>query len=495
MDWTLLGFILYLILILIIGSLTYKSNKSHKDFFLADRGLNPWLVAFSERTAGESAWLLLGLPGAALALGFVEIWTALGCVMGIIIYWYYIASDLRTQSEANDSITLPNFFAEKFSGNNNSIRIISALIIIFFFTIYLAAQFNGAGKALETTFDIPNSTGIIIGASVIILYTMMGGFLAVVWTDMVQGIIMIGTLVVLPIIGYIALQSNDISITMAFTEVGESFTSLSGGATGWAAIAVVISGLSWGFGYFGQPHLVTKFMAIKDPKKIKVGRRIAFMWAIPAFTGAFLIGIIGLAMYGGNHFADVEKVMPQMANDLLPSWLAGILISGAIAAMMSTADSLLLVLVSTLIEDFYHKTLGKEVSERTLLNMSRIITLVIGIIAFVIAVTSKELIFQLVSYAWAGLGASFGPALILILKWKKVTKLGVIAGMLTGAVTTVIWQNIESLNNAISVRFTSFFLAFMVIIIISLLSKNEKNLVKSEEVFTQCKKYLSNHFF
>jgi sodium/proline symporter len=439
MDWTYFGFIIYLILILAIGFFTYSSNNSHKDFFLADRKLNPWLVAFSERTAGESAWLILGLPGAALAVGFVEIWTALGCVFGIIIYWYFIAKDIRIQSEDSDAITLPHFLSQKFYGNTSSIRIISTIIIIFFFTIYLAAQFNGAGKALETTFGIPNDTGIFIGASVIILYTMMGGFLAVVWTDLVQGIIMIGTLILLPIIAYIFLFSNNISVTNAFVSVGENFTSFSQGKTGWSAFAVIISGLSWGFGYFGQPHLVTKFMAIKDPQQIKTGRRIAFLWAIPAFTGAFLIGIFGLAMYGQGYFTDVEKVMPQMANDLLPPWLAGIFISGAIAAMMSTADSLLLVLVSTVIEDFYHKTLGKKISEKSLLNLSRIITLIIGIIAFIIAITSKTLIFQLVSYAWSGLGASFGPALILVLKWKKVTKEGVIAGILTGAVSTIIW--------------------------------------------------------
>jgi len=474
MDWTYLGFIIYLILILAIGLITYSSNTSHKDFFLADRKLNPWLVAFSERTAGESAWLLLGLPGAAFALGFVEIWTALGCLLGIIVYWYYIAKDIRIQSEESEAITLPHFLSQKFSGNTNSIRIISTLIIIFFFTIYLAAQFNGAGKALETTFGIPNEKGIMIGAGVIIIYTMMGGFLAVVWTDLVQGIIMIGTLVLLPIIAYIALLSNDVSITNAFTSVGQNFTSFTQGKTGWAAFAVIISGLSWGFGYFGQPHLITKFMAIKNPAEMKQSRRIAFMWAIPAFTGAFLIGILGLAMYGGGHFADVEKVMPQMAKDLLPSWLAGIFISGAIAAMMSTADSLLLVLVSTVIEDFYHKTLGKEISERALLNMSRIITLTIGIIALLIAITSKELIFQLVSYAWAGLGASFGPALILVLKWKKVTKEGIIAGILTGAISTIVWQNIAFLNEVISVRFVSFALSFVVIVVVSWVLNNKK---------------------
>jgi len=472
MDWTWLGFIVYLVLMLAIGLITYKANQSHTDFFIANRSLNPWLVAFSERTAGESAWLLLALPGAAMAIGLVEIWTALGCVLGIIVYWNIIAKDIRIQSETTNSITLPDFLASKFEGSTNSIRIISTIIIIFFFTFYLAAQFNGAGKALETTFNIPNTYGIFIGALVIILYTMMGGFLAVVWTDLVQGIIMIGTLVILPIIGFIYLLNNDISLMESVSSASNGFLSLTQNATGWGAIAVIVSGLSWGFGYFGQPHLVTKFMAIKDPQAIKIGRRIAFAWAIPAFTGAFMIGFIGFAMYGAGHFTDVERVMPQMAIDLLPPWLAGIFICGAIAAMMSTADSLLLVLVSTVIEDFYHKTLGKEISGKILLNMSRIITLLIGVIAYLIAISSKDLIFQLVSYAWAGLGASFGPALILILKWKNVTKQGVIAGMVTGAVTTVVWQSIEVLDSSISVRFTSFFFAFLVIVIVSLLTKN-----------------------
>ncbi len=475
MNWIIFGFILYLIVILIIGLITYNANKSHKDYFIGNRQLNPLLVAFSERTAGESAWLLLALPGAALSVGLVEIWTALGCILGIIAYWYLIAEDLRVKSERTDSITLPSFLSDEINDESKSIKIVATLIIIFFFTIYLAAQFVGAGITLETSFHIENKLGILIGASVIIIYTMLGGFLAVVWTDLIQGIIMIGTLIVLPIVGFIYIWHNNIEFINYAQITGTHILDLTGGKTGWASLAAIIGGLSWGFGYFGQPHLVTKFMAIKNSDQIKIGRRIAFAWAIPAFIGAFLIGFLGLSIFGAEFFrnTNVEKVMPLLAIKLIPDWLAGILISGAIAAMMSTADSLLLVLVSAVIEDIYHKTLQKNISEKKLLIFSRIITLVIGIIAILIAFTSKELIFQLVSYAWSGLGASFGPALILILKWKKITKNGILAGMIIGAISTIIWQSIPELNNAISVRFVSFFLAFLAIIIVSQLKGKE----------------------
>jgi sodium/proline symporter len=480
MNYTLIGFIFYLIAVLILGFVAYKLNRSHSDYFLAGRKLSPWLVAFSERASGESAWLLLGLPGAALAVGLIEAWTALGCVSGIIISWYIIAKDLREQTEKYDSITLPTFIANKLGGDTRLLRIVSTLIIVFFFTFYLAAQFNGAGKVLFVTFGIPHFWGLVIGGTIIILYTMMGGFFAVVWTDFIQGLIMVGALIIIPIVGLIELSEQGLTIGEALNNAGSNVSSWSGGYSGWAAAALIIGGLSWGFGYFGQPHVITRFMAINDPKNIKVSRRVAITWAIPAFTGAMMIGLIGLAMYGQGHFSDVEEIMPTMAGDLLPAWLAGIFISGAIAAMMSTADSQLLVISSSVIEDFYVKTLGKQVTQKRLLFLSRVITLTVGIFGFIIAATSEKLIFTLVSYAWAGLGSSFGPAILLTLKWKKTTRQGVLAGMLTGAITTIIWQNIDALDNMISVRFTSFVFAFLVIIFVSLATNKKVNNTEGE---------------
>jgi sodium/proline symporter len=471
MNFALIGFIFYLVVILVVGFITYNINKSHKDFFIAGRKLNPWVVAFSERASGESAWLLLGLPGAAFASGLLEFWTALGCVSGIIFYWFFIARALREETERLGAFTLPTFLAARFDKGQSAIRVIATFIIIFFFIFYLSAQFNGAGKIMNVTFGMKQSTGMIIGAAVIIFYTMMGGFFAVAWTDMVQGIIMIGTLVVLPLVGLAELkQIHEGSLPLAdlVTSAGHPLLSWTGGQTGWAAAALIISGLSWALGYMGQPHLLTRFMAIRSAGEIKISRRIAIAWVIPAFSGALILGIVGAGLYEQGMFDDIEKLMPHMANELLPAWLAGIFVSGAIAAMMSTADSQLLVISSSIIEDLFHRTLGWDVSDKALLRGSRWITIVVGLIGFVIALTSDKLIFSMVSYAWAGLGSSFGPLVLLMLTWKKVTWQGTIAGLVTGFVTTVVWSELTLLDSVISVRFVSWVIAFIAVWLVSL---------------------------
>jgi len=476
MNFALIGFIFYLVVILVVGFITYHINKSHKDFFIAGRKLNPWVVAFSERASGESAWLLLGLPGAAFASGLLEFWTALGCVTGIIFYWFVIARPLREETERLGAFTLPTFLAARFEKGQSVIRVLATFIIIFFFIFYLSAQFNGAGKILNVTFGLDQTTGMIIGAVVIIFYTMMGGFFAVAWTDMVQGIIMIGTLVVLPVVGLIELKEiseGTQSLADLVAQDGHPLISFTGGKTGWAAAALIISGLSWALGYMGQPHLLTRFMAIRKAGQIKISRRIAIAWIIPAFSGALIIGLVGASLYGQGMFEDIEKVMPYMANELLPAWLAGILVSGAIAAMMSTADSQLLVISSSIIEDFFHRTLGRDPGDASLLKASRIITIVVGLIGFLIALTSDKLIFSMVSYAWAGLGSSFGPVILLMLTWKKVTYQGVIAGLVTGFVTTVIWSELSALDAVISVRFVSWILAFLAVWITSRITRNK----------------------
>ncbi len=468
MSITLIGFIVYLIAMMCIGIYMYRRNESNADYFLGGRKMNSWVVALSERSSGESAWLLLGLPGAALALGVVEVWTALGCLIGIFFYWFAVAEDIRRQSERVDAITLPDVFSKQFSRGGLSIRFTAMLIIIFFFTFYLAAQFNGAGKVLNVTFGIDPFTGMVLGAAVIILYTMLGGFHAVVWTDFIQALLMFGALVLLPLAGLLEVSAGGHSLGSALDAAGGTYLSITGGKAGWAAVATIIGGLSWAFGYMGQPHLLTKFMSLKDPARMKKSRRIAFFWAIPAFAGAFVIGLVGLALYGHGAFDDVEKVMPQLANNLLPAWVAGILISAAIAAMMSTADGQLLVISSVVSEDLFHNILNINISSRAMVNLSRIVTLVVGLAAFAIAVTSQKLIFAMVSYAWSGLGASFGPALLLLLKWRKTTWQGVLAGMLTGSLSTIIWSEIAFLDQAISVRFASFVLAFAAVWLVSL---------------------------
>ncbi len=472
-----LTFIIYLFIIMGVGFITSRMMKNLKDFALGGNRLGPVVIAFSERASGESAWLILGLPGVAIAAGLLEAWTALGCVLGIIFSWLIIAKPIRMLTEKYDALTIPELLSKKFEDETGTIRLLSAIIITFFFTFYVAAQFSGAGKVLHVTFGFSHLEGMIVGAIIILSYTIMGGFLAVAWTDLVQGIIMIGTLVILPIVGWIELSGISPSAQVL------DWSTLYGGQTGVSALLGAIAGLSWGLGYMGQPHLIVRYMAIDHADNIKVSRRIAIAWAIPAFMGSLLIGLVGAKLIAGGalhhngeilsvmNLDDPEKLMPIMAANLLPPWLAGIFISGAIAAMMSTADSQLLVSTTVLTEDIVGRSKKGVLQKINLLRLGRILTGVIGTVAFYLAWQSTDLVFEMVSYAWSGLGASFGPALVLTLWWKHTSRNGVIAGLLVGSVSTIIWKNIDILHMAVTERLVSFVLAFSAVILFSLLDR------------------------
>ena len=470
-------FIFYLLFLIVVGLMTIKYNKSQEDYLLAGRRLGPWVTAFSERASGESAWLLLALPGAAISVGLGEAWTVIGITVGIIASWYLIAEKLRIETEKYAALTIPGYLHKKYNDNSNIIRLFSAVIIAFFFLFYVSAQFHASGKVINTLFGLSSINGIIIGAIVIISYTLLGGFLAIAWTDLLQGILMIGTLVILPIVGIIELQNQERTIYEALNQFGESNSSFTTGKSGIAALSVVIGGLSWGLGYLGQPHLVIRYMAIKNPKDIKKAKLIAILWALPGILGAFFIGLVALNYFGPDFFIinDVEQAMPLLAKELLPPILAGLLISGAVAAMMSTADSQLLVSTSAITEDFIHQYLGLSISNKTLLLINRITIIILGIIAFCIAIFSElsgKNIFGVVSYAWSGLGSSFGPVLVLSLWWPKTTRKGVIAGLLVGFFSTIIWANTE-LKFIVSERFVSFAFAFVMVLLVSHLDKGK----------------------
>ncbi len=469
MDPILIGFLVYLVLLLIKGSLTFRYNKTIADFVLAGRRLGPWLVSISERSSGESAWLLIGLPGLALASGFNAIWAAIGCVAGILFSWTFISRRLRMETEKHNALTLPDLFENRFSDNTHALRIVSTIVIILFFTVYVAAQFLAAGKVLNAIFGISKLQGMMVGAFIIVIYTIMGGFFAVAWTDLLQGTIMVFTLVLLPIVGLIELGGLE-KLSLALKNVDHNLLLVGGGKQGFAAAASIIGGLGIGLGYMGQPHLVTRFMAIKDPAKLRQGTLIAMCWALLAFWGAVFIGIVGLGLFG-NVFADQEEIMPYMTKALVPAGLAGIMISGAIAAMMSTADSQLLVSSSAISRDIYHQMMRKDAPDRRLVLISRVATLIIGMIAFLLALHAESLVYWLVLYAWAGLGASFGPALLTTLWWKKVTKQGVLSGMIVGTITVLIWYNVPVLKNSLYELIPSFFLSLLSIIVVSLFTR------------------------
>ncbi|MEE9573124.1 MAG: sodium/proline symporter [Candidatus Neomarinimicrobiota bacterium] len=476
MTVTGIVFIIYLTMLIGVGIATFRFNKTQEDYLLAGRKLGPWVVAFSERASGESAWLILALPGAAILIGMGEIWTVIGIISGTISSWFIIANRLRQETSKYDALTIPQYLHRKYQDKSNIIRLFSSFIIAFFFAFYVSAQFHASGKILNSIFDINPITGITIGALIIVAYTLMGGFFAVAWTDLIQGIIMICTLVLLPIVGFIELKEAGISVTQSVINASGNQASLTMGLTGWAAVSLIVGGLSWGLGYFGQPHLVIRYMSIRSANDIKTARKIAAAWAIPGITGAFLIGIVALAMFGDGFFPDVEQAMPYLAMHLLPGWIAGIVISGAVAAMMSTADSQLLVSTSAITVDFYNRFLKRKINDKSMVRLSRFVTIGFGVFAYIIAIISQltgKTIFGVVSYAWSGLGSSFGPALILTLWWKGTTRRGIIFGILTGALSTIVWANVNILQTAVTERFVSFVLAFIAIVLVSLIDKSK----------------------
>lgn len=476
MDPVLLGFIGYLLIVVVVGIIAFRYTKTLADFLLAGRRLGAWVVAFSERASGESAWLLIGLPGLALATGFSAIWSAIGCGAGIFVSWTLVARRLRIATEKLGALTLPDYFEARFRDNTHLLRIVSMAVIVFFFTFYVSAQFLAAGKVLNTTFGITPLLGMVIGAVIILFYTIMGGFFAVAWTDLVQGILMAGAMIVLPLAAWIELGGVS-GVAQKVGAHGPDLLLATGGQTGRALIwGLIIGSLGIGLGYVGQPHLLVRFMAIRRARDLRKGTVIAMSWVIVAFWGAVLVGIAGLAHFGPDGLADAEHVMPQVATLFLPAGIAGIIISAAIAAMMSTADSQLLVATSALSEDIYHQIVNKEASQKLLVTISRLGTILIGVIAFILALRAEEQVYWFVLYAWSGLGAAFGPGMVLSLWWKRTTKWGMFAGMVTGSTVTVIWHNVPVLKDFVYELVPAFVLAFVAVYVVSLLTEPPRDI-------------------
>ncbi len=471
MDPVLVGFIGYLLIVVVVGFVTFRLTRTLADYLLAGRKLGAWVIAFSERASGESAWLLIGLPGLALASGFSAIWSAIGCGVGIFASWTLVAKRLRVQTERLGALTLPDYFEARFKDGSHLLRIVSMAVIVFFFTFYVSAQFLAAGKVLHTTFGLAPLHGMIIGAVIIIFYTIMGGFFAVAWTDLIQGILMAGAMILLPLAAWIEL-GGVAGVAQKIAAIDPNMLLVTGGQTGRPLImGLIVGSLGIGLGYVGQPHLLVRFMAIRSPGELRKGTLIAMTWVVVAFWGAVLVGIAGLAHFGTHGLADPEHVMPQIATIFLPAGIAGVVISAAIAAMMSTADSQLLVATSALSEDIYHQLVNRKASQKVLLAISRVGTIAIGIIAFVLALRAEEKVYWFVLYAWAGLGAAFGPGMVLSLWWKRTTKWGVFAGMVVGSIVAVVWHNVAFLKDLVYELVPAFALALVAVVVVSLLTR------------------------
>ena len=478
-------FVLYLTVLTAIVIYSAKKSKSNADFVLGGNKISGVSLAISERATGESSWLLLGLTGHAFIDGYSTLWVALGCVIGIVFIWAFMAEPLRKLTEETGALTITSLFTKKFPGSEKSIGVLSASIIGFFFLFYIAAQYSGAGKVFQEAFGMDPLWGMILGSAMVTLYTMLGGFITVVATDVFQGILMIVTLIVLPIVALFFIASNNIDIANAFSQASPEYVSLTAGKSGFAAVILIVSGMSWAFGYTGQPQLLARMMALKDSKDAVTAKWVAIVWTLLTYVGAFGIGIIGFALVKdgvlGNSAAvlakDAEQILPAMVMFLLTPILAGILLSGAVSAMMSTASSQLMVCSSAVSEDLFQDLSKKKRSQKQMLWINRLLVVTVGIVAFFIALWFSDTVYGLVSYAWAGIGSSFGPAVLLLLFWKRFSKAGVFASLIGGTTSAIIWKNFLAEPSGISERLGSFVVAFVLAVLFSLLFPKKETVV------------------
>jgi sodium/proline symporter len=474
MSAVLLVFLIYLVGMVVVGIITARlASKSLDDFILGGRKMWTPVIALSEKGTDMSAWLLIGLPGQAFKMGIGAIWAGIGVWLGSLFNWVVIATPLRKLSGKYNALTVPDYFESRFDDQSHVLRITSSILIVFFFTLYVSAQVVGAGKILASTFNIHQIIGMVIGLSIILFYTIAGGFIAESWTDFFQGLIMVAALILMSVVGIIAVGG----FSNVFAKVGAIDSKailLSAGNSGTALyLGLILGGLAIGFGYAGQPHIVMRYMALQDTKEVKKAAIIAMTWTTFAVAGAIFVGFIAIPFLRGE-ITDPEFVTLAFAAKILPGWLVGFILAAATAAMMSTVDSQLLVATSSITEDIYRKLINPAASQKHLVFLARIFTVVVAIIAFVLGLSAEQAVYWLVLYAWGGLAASFGPPLILSLLWKGTTKYGVFTGMIVGAVTIVVWYNVPALKGFLYELIPGFFFSLAATWIVSLFTQIPK---------------------
>ncbi|GGA40691.1 sodium:proline symporter [Kroppenstedtia guangzhouensis] len=468
---------IYLVAMLSIGYYAYRRTSDLSDYMLGGRNLGPAVTALSAGASDMSGWLLMGLPGAMYAAGLSSGWIVVGLTTGAWLNWLYVAPRLRTYTEiANNSITIPDYFENRFKDDSRILRIVSALVIFIFFTFYTSSGMVAGGELFKSAFGMDYLWGIWLTAGVVILYTLFGGFLAVSWTDFVQGTIMFLALVLVPIV--VITQTGGFDAT--FAEIRSIDPSLLDAFKGTSVIGI-LSLLAWGLGYFGQPHIIVRFMAITSVQEMKNARRIGMGWMIFSIVGAMFTGLIGIAYFHKEQLTldNPETVFIVLAKILFHPLITGFLLSAIMAAIMSTISSQLLVTASALTEDFYRAFFRRSASDKELVLVGRLSLLGVALIALYLAFNPNETILNLVGYAWAGFGSAFGPVVLLSLYWKRMNKWGALAGMLTGAATVIIWSNIEAVQE-IYEMIPGFIACTIAIIVVSLLTKKPEAEIEAD---------------
>lgn len=465
-------FILYLGVMVAIGIKHYSKTDSLSEYILGGRKLGSWVTAMSAQASDMSGWLLIGLPGTAYVIygGTSEaIWTAIGLFIGTYLNWLFVAKRLRKYTQvAGNAITIPDFFENRFRDSKHILRIVSGVFIVIFFLVYTSSQFAAGGKLFNTIFGMDYTVGLIVCAAIILAYTALGGFTAVCWTDTIQGTIMFFALIIVPIIAVISMGGiDDVSLRLAqltpeslglFPQIGGHINGL-----------LLASALGWGLGYFGQPHILVRFMAIESPDMIHKSRVIAMIWVGITLAAAIIIGIVGKAFMPG--LEDGETIYMSMINTMFNPVIAGVLLIAILAAIMSTASSQLLVSASSVSRDLYATIFKKDTEGPAIVWASRLTVVIISMIAIVIAIDPDSSVFGLVSCAWGGFGSAFGPLILFALFWRRMTLPGAIAGMIAGGVTDLLWYNLDGGIFDIYEIIPGFVVSAAVIVIVSLCSK------------------------
>lgn len=492
MNPQLLAFMCYFIVVLGIGLFFFFKSKGsgEKDYFLGGRSMGPWVTALSAQASDMSGWLLMGFPGSILAFGMGKVWIGIGLALGTAANWIFVARRLRKFSQAaNDSITIPQYLSNRFLTKSPALQIICAIVFLVFFTVYVASSFVAGQKvfiqvvpALESRPEI----ALLIFAAIIIVYTFLGGFKAVCWTDFFQGLMMLAALLAVP---FVLLAVKDLDFTV-FNATKEGALNLNPFAASWQDIA---SGLAWGLGYFGMPHILVRFMSTKNSKVLKKSATIGIVWVVLSLGAAIAMALLGKAYSVSASLVDAgqqELVFVKLAQDIFPGFIAGLLLSAIVAAAMSTADSQLLVASSSFTSDIYKPVFRKNASDKEILWVGRIVVLIIAVVAYFIASSKGEgaqSIMNMVENAWGGFGASFGPVIILSLFWKRLTYKGAIAGVVGGAVTDVLWLMFLTGKTGVYELLPGFVVGALCAVVVSLIDKKP-----SKEVEALYEKAVSN---
>ncbi|MEC1715144.1 sodium/proline symporter PutP [Schinkia azotoformans] len=433
---TLTVFLLYFGVLFLIGYMAYRKTKNFSDYILGGRELGPFVGGISTGASDMSGWLLLGLPGAIYAGGLSGSWLAIGLAIGAYINWQFVGKRIRVFTQvANNSLTLPDFLENRFRDKTKTLRIISSLFILIFFTFYISSGLVGGAILFEQTFGIPYDLSLWVGAGIIFFYTVLGGFFAVAWTDFLQGTLMFLALLIVPIVSFNHLGGWNETVALVESISFESLDIFTGTST-----LGIISLLAWGLGYFGQPHVIVRFMSMRSSRDIVIGRSIYNIWNVLALFGAIFTGFVGIAYFAKSPLSNPEIVFIEFAQVLFNPWVAGFLLVAVLSAIMSTISSQLLISATVLSEDLHKGFFRKNASQKELIWLTRISIFIISIIALVLAFNPDSSVLSLVGYAWAGFGSVFGPVILLTLFWKGTTRNGALAGMVVGGLTVVIWS-------------------------------------------------------